>query len=197
MQFCLYPCRRKRGELVKVSFQSIHSFTIIRQMAPLPSWLSAAMENDVIAGTWFYVTYKAPRCNTFKYSVAGVAIGPTVIGACTQHLPPSRIHAPATNPRLGQTRDKCTRLLFSGEGAGVRGANVGSRDVNWRAWLMDDSCSRPTVLGHARCLRYWQPAKVHKAAGAILHRSCWLIAKTNCSCYVICCGGAASLILSK
>jgi len=22
-------------------------------------------------------------------------------------------------------------------------------------------CSRPTVLGHAKCLRYWQPAKVH------------------------------------
>ena len=30
-----------------------------------------------------------------------------------------------------------------------------------------NSCSRPTVLGHARCLRYWQPAKVHKAAGAM------------------------------
>jgi len=24
-------------------------------------------------------------------------------------------------------------------GTGVRGASVGSRDVNWRAWLMDDS----------------------------------------------------------
>ena len=29
----------------------------------------------------------------------GVAVGPTVIGAGTRHLPPSRIHAPVTNPR--------------------------------------------------------------------------------------------------
>ena len=59
-------------------------------------------------------------------------------------------------------------VVFRG-GAGVQVANVGSRDVNWRAWLMDDSnsCSRPTVLGHARCLRYWQPAEVHK--GATVH----------------------------
>jgi len=27
------------------------------------------------------------------------AVGPTVIGAGTRHLPPSRIHAPVTNPR--------------------------------------------------------------------------------------------------
>ena len=29
----------------------------------------------------------------------GVAVGPNVIGAGTRHLPPSRIHAPVTNPR--------------------------------------------------------------------------------------------------
>ena len=29
----------------------------------------------------------------------GVAVGPTVIGAGTRHLPPSPIHAPVTNPR--------------------------------------------------------------------------------------------------
>jgi len=29
----------------------------------------------------------------------GVAVGPTVVGAGTRHLPPSRIHAPVTNPR--------------------------------------------------------------------------------------------------
>ena len=29
----------------------------------------------------------------------GVALGRTVIGADTRHLPPSRIHAPVTNPR--------------------------------------------------------------------------------------------------
>jgi len=32
----------------------------------------------------------------------------------------------------------CSTVVFGG-GAGVRGANVGSRDVNWRAWLTDDS----------------------------------------------------------
>ena len=29
----------------------------------------------------------------------GVAVGPIVVGAGTRHLPPSRIHAPVTNPR--------------------------------------------------------------------------------------------------
>ena len=29
----------------------------------------------------------------------GVTVGPNVIGAGTRHLPPSRIHAPVTNPR--------------------------------------------------------------------------------------------------
>ena len=29
----------------------------------------------------------------------GVALGPIVVGADTRHLPPSRIHAPVTNPR--------------------------------------------------------------------------------------------------
>jgi len=35
--------------------------------------------------------------------------------------------------------------------AGVRGANVGSRDVNWREWLIGSSrgCRRPT-----QCLPY-------------------------------------------
>ena len=48
-------------------------------------------------------------------------------------------------------------------------------------------CSRPTVfsVGHAKCLRYWQPAKVHKAAElyCIIPADS---AKTS-SCYVICC----------
>jgi len=29
----------------------------------------------------------------------GAALGPIVVGAGTRHLPPSRIHAPVTNPR--------------------------------------------------------------------------------------------------
>jgi len=29
----------------------------------------------------------------------GVAVGPIDVGAGTRHLPPSRIHAPVTNPR--------------------------------------------------------------------------------------------------
>jgi len=40
------PIWRKRGGLVvQVSFQSVAHFTIVRQMAPLPSGLNAAMEN--------------------------------------------------------------------------------------------------------------------------------------------------------
>jgi len=47
--------------------------------------------------------------------------------------------------------DRCTRRLFSGEVAGVRGANVGSRDINWREWLIGSSrgCRRLT-----QCLPY-------------------------------------------
>jgi len=47
----------------------------------------------------------------------------------TGHFPPSQTHALVTNPRLGQTRDRCTRWLFSGEVVGVQGANVGSRET--------------------------------------------------------------------
>jgi len=67
--------------------------------------------------------------------VAGLALGPTVIGIGTRHLPPSRTHAPVTNPRYGRR----TRQLFSG-----RGGCPGSK-CNCRAWLTDDSnsCSRP------------------------------------------------------
>jgi len=63
-----------------------------------------------------------------------------VVGAGTGHLPPSWTHAPVTNPRLGQTRDRCTRR----EVAGVRGANVGSREttataaVGPQCWAMRD-----------------------------------------------------------
>ena len=54
------------------------------------------------------------RTVTHLHNKWGVAVGSTVIGAGTRHLPPSRIP-----PALGQT--------------GVRGANV-----NCRAWLTDD-----------------------------------------------------------
>ena len=63
----------------------------------------------------------------------------------------------------------------------------GGRCPGSKCWVtLDDSkcCSRPTVLGHARCLRYWQPAKVHKAASIAC--SSWLTAKTSSfSWYVI------------
>jgi len=43
------PFWRKRGGLVvRVSFQSVARFTIVRQMASLPSGLGAAIENDAI-----------------------------------------------------------------------------------------------------------------------------------------------------
>ena len=44
-------------------------------------------------------------------------------------VPFQETHDPVNNPRLGQTRDRCTRRLFAGEVAGVRGANVGSRET--------------------------------------------------------------------
>ena len=60
--------------------------------------------------------------------MTGVAIGSVWSGHRRRRystFPPPRTHAPVTNTRLGQTRDRCTRRLFSGERAGVRGANVG------------------------------------------------------------------------
>ena len=72
-----------------------------------------------------------------------------IVGAGTGHLPPSRTHAAVTNPRLGQTRDRCTRRLFSGEVARVRGANVGSHEttataaVGPQCWAM----RRVSVIG--------------------------------------------------
>ena len=50
MQVFLCPFWKKHGGLVaQVSFQYVAHFTIVHQMAPLPSGLSAATENDVIA----------------------------------------------------------------------------------------------------------------------------------------------------
>ena len=52
--------------------------------------------------------------------------------------------APVTNPCLGQTSDRCTQRLFSGEVAGVRGANVRLREMTATAavgpqcWAMRD-----------------------------------------------------------
>ena len=61
--------------------------------------------------------------------------------------------------------DRCTQRLFSGEGMGVRGANVGSRDVNWQLWVTAMAAVQNWAhMPHARCLRCWQPAKVHKTA---------------------------------
>jgi len=91
--------------------------------------------------------------------VAGVAIGSVrsaVVGAgrgrLTGHLPLPRIHAPVTDPGRGQMY---STVVFGG-GAGVRGGNVGSRNVNLRACLMEDSHSFHML--HAICLRYWQLA---------------------------------------
>ena len=66
---------------------------------------------------------------------------------------------------MGQIMDRCTQRLFSGEGMGVRGANVGSRDVNWQLWVTAMAAVHNWAhMPHARCLRCWQPAKVHKTA---------------------------------
>ena len=47
---CLCSCLRKRGGLVvQVSFTSVARFTIVRQMAPLPSVLNAAVDTDALA----------------------------------------------------------------------------------------------------------------------------------------------------
>ena len=52
MQVSLYPFQRKCGRHVvpvQVSDRSVARFTIIHQIAPLPSGLTAAVENGVIA----------------------------------------------------------------------------------------------------------------------------------------------------
>ena len=98
---------------------------------------------------------------------------------------------PINNPRLGQTRDRCTRRLFSGEVAGVRGANVGSREtkataaVGPQCWAMRDV----SVTG----------SRLKSTKLPVSHRSSRLTAKTSSSsCYVIdahgdgCSGATAS-----
>jgi len=49
--------------------------------------------------------------------MAGVAIGPAVVGSGTRHLPRPRTHAPVTNPRQGRR----TRQLLSGMDGCARG----------------------------------------------------------------------------
>jgi len=51
----------------------------------------AAMDSYILTYNDRDVTHLHIKC--------GVAVGPTSIGAGTRHLPPSRIHAPVTNPR--------------------------------------------------------------------------------------------------
>jgi len=46
----------------------------------------------------YILTYN-DRTVTHLHIKWSVAVGPTVVGAGTRHLPPSRIHAPVTNPR--------------------------------------------------------------------------------------------------
>ena len=46
----------------------------------------------------YILTYN-DRTVTHLHIKWGVALGPIVVGAGTRHLPPSRIHAPVTNPR--------------------------------------------------------------------------------------------------
>jgi len=54
--------------------------------------------------------------------VAGVAIGPAVLGAGTRHLPPRRTHAPITNPpQLQPSNPGQTYATVASGGAGVRG----------------------------------------------------------------------------
>ena len=69
-----------------------------------------------------------------------MAVGPTVIGAGSRHLPLPGCIPPVTNCRLGQTRERCTRRLFSGDGAHVSG----SGEVNASSRLGDES-REPTV----------------------------------------------------
>ena len=106
---------------------------------------------------WPWALYSRP--SLAQIDLLGICLLPT-------HKP-RNLPLPRTD-----VRDSC----FRGRG-GVRRANVGSRDVKWRAWLIGASriCRSPTqCLPYAArdtCLRYWQPAKVHKAAVAISHRS--------------------------
>jgi len=48
-------------------------------------------------------------------------------------IPPPQTHAPTTCPHQGADQGQMYVVVVFGAGAGVRGANVGSRDVNWWA----------------------------------------------------------------
>ena len=67
-----------------------------------------------------YLTYKAPRCNALCLILSGGRayrlrmVRPS--SAPVLDISPPRTHAPVTNPRPGQTRDRCMRRLFGGKG---------------------------------------------------------------------------------
>ena len=70
--------------------------------------------------------------------------------------------SPITNPRLGQTRDRCTQSLFLGEVAGVRGANVGSREetataaVGTQCWATQGVCVFGRRLKSTKLLKLYR-----------------------------------------
>ena len=88
-----------------LDIMTIHS---IRQS---PYWIFAADKADhpvslITAVISFCTDFYKPTILTYNDRTVthlhikwGVAVGPIVIGAGTRHLPPSRIHAPVTNPR--------------------------------------------------------------------------------------------------
>ena len=120
---------------------------------------------DIIA----IVTYN-DRTVTHLHIKWGVALGAIVVGAGTRHFPPF----PDTRPRnqtyatvvFGEGRVSGEQMLTVGRGLWT----TATAAVGPQCWAMQGAC-----------LRYWQPAKVHKAAGAISHRSSRLTANTSLS----------------
>jgi len=118
-------------------------------------------------------------------------------GRPTRHLPPLCVthHRNSPSPRT-DIRDSC----FWG-GAGVRRANVWLRDVNWRAWFIDDSNgfhiphvasfhakTRPAAasrwtLQQTTCQHLLQPCTLRLASISHMLPS---LTSSFSSCYVIC-----------
>jgi len=84
------------------------------------------------------LTYKALRCNALILS-GGRGHRPDHHRHRYSTFAPFPDTCPTTNPRSGADQGQMySTVVFGGRGR-CPGANVGSHDVNWRAWLMDDS----------------------------------------------------------
>jgi len=94
MQFYFQVEILKELEQTAPQYESLQSHCTISHTTPNPS----SEDKKLCCRRATILTYN-DRTVTHLHIKWGVAVGPTVVGAGTQHLPPSRIHAPVTNLR--------------------------------------------------------------------------------------------------